>query len=172
MKDEESGAKAPGSFLCGNLISLSGRNSAIIGLFANERDDKFEQITSVYPEAVSPVSDRIVNYGVWRCVFYQGKSRDFPDFQCAVCGQSFCSADSGNSDDHHALCVYRAADPDPAERLSPHPAHAASGSRVLRLSYRFWRVGGAGDKLRRILAAVARLSGRHPAGCCGSEPGS
>ena len=46
MKDEGSGAKAPGSFLLRDksgkrtrkLISLSGRNSAIIGLFANERN--------------------------------------------------------------------------------------------------------------------------------------
>ena len=61
MKDEGSGAKAPGSFLLRDksgkrtrkLISLSGRNSAIIGLFANERDEIFEQITGIYPEAVS-----------------------------------------------------------------------------------------------------------------------
>ena len=40
MKGKGSGAEAPGSFLRGNLISLSGRNSAIIGLFANERDEE------------------------------------------------------------------------------------------------------------------------------------
>ena len=59
-----------------------------------------------------------------------------------VCGQPVCPADGRDSDYCYALCVYPSADPDPAEKLSSDPAHAASRGFFLRIPDRFRRVGG------------------------------
>lgn len=89
---------------------------------------KIGQITCLYREAVSASSCRSFDYGVWRGFFYQSKSGDVSHIKCAVCSQSVRASDGGNGDNYHALCVYSSADSYFAEKLSPYPADAASGS--------------------------------------------
>lgn len=77
----------------------------------------------------------------------KGKSGHIADLQRAVCGQPVCPADGRDSDYCYALCVYPSADPDPAEKLSSDPAHAASRGFFLRIPDRFRRVGGARNSM-------------------------
>ena len=135
---------------------------------------ELSRLHGVYSEAISASPCRAGGHGVRSGVLHQGEPGDVADLKRAVCCQSVCAPDGGDSDDRTMHCVFIIALQILILRKNYHPIQLMQLPVAFFFGYLtdfgVWAVPR--DLISCVLAAVGPLPDRYFSSGSGSKPGS